>query len=161
MAEQDDRADVGMKAEQSRVGACPETLSLHDLGLRPYLYHVLSLHQISLSRLVEMTAEDVMRFEGVGESGARHIDLCLRRFGFGLRPSVAKAKPDRRLAAERRGAAFAERWFAGETLDRIAKSAGISRERVRQLIWMADPGAVKKKREMRRAARTHGQDRSE
>lgn len=132
--------------------------SLDDLELRPKMHRVLSEHQVTLSQLIEMTAEDLMCFDGIGQGGVNYLNGRLRGFGLCLRPSAPK-KSERRLAAEQRGAAFAKRWFAGETLDEIAKSSGISQGRVRQLIWVSDPRASEKKRAMRSAARNEKQAR--
>ncbi len=137
-----------LPSERGLAGA-----GLEDLGLSPRALRILSLHKVSVADLTSMTVEDLVDFAGFGQGSAHNVASALRRLGFSLRPSPPKAKSAQRLAGEQRGAVFAERWLAGETLDEIGRSSGVSRERVRQLIWMADPCAAEKKRAAR-AART-------
>jgi hypothetical protein len=130
----------------------PETLTLEDLHLAGRPYRRLAHHQVTVSALVNMTAEDLLAYPGLGEGSVASVIVCLGRFGLSLRPSPPPPEPERRRLAKERGAAMRERWVAGETLDQIAASAGISRERVRQLIWRADPNAAVARRAIRKAA---------
>ena len=131
----------------------PEALTLEDLHLASRPYRRLAHHQVTVKALVAMTAEDLLAFPGIGEGSVRNVNASLGRFGLSLRPSPPPPEPERRRLAKERGTAMRDRWVAGETLDQIATSAGVSRERVRQLIWFADPRASVTRRTIRKAAR--------
>lgn len=137
--------------DRPSVIQAPETLTLEDLRLAGRPYHLPAYHQVTVSALVTMTAEDLLAYLGIGEGSVANVIVCLGRLEISLRPSPPPPEPERRRLARERGAAMRERWVAGETLDQIATSAGISRERVRQLILLADPDAVTTRRAIRKA----------
>jgi hypothetical protein len=122
-----------------------DTLELADLGLTRRTERILERYGVTVAGLVTMTVEEALTFTGIGKSSVRNTADALRQHELALAPSPPKTELERRRAAEVRGAAMAERWLAGETLESIGRSAGLSRERVRQLIRLADPGASDRK----------------
>ncbi len=120
---------------------------LDDLELTTLPKRVLAAHGLSVRDLTELTAEDLLAIPGLGEGSVNVIKLRLRRVGLSLCPSP---EPERKRCVRERGEALRDRWFAGETLDQIAASVGVTRERVRQLIYRADPEAGNKRKALRR-----------
>lgn len=142
---------AGAATHNIHVGPASARLALADLPLAGRPARILAERQVSVADLVSMTREELLAIDGVGEGSAHNISWALRQVGLSLAPSPPRPESQQRQAARRRGAAMAERWLAGETLDSIAAGAGVSRERVRQLIWTADPRARERKLAARRA----------
>lgn len=120
---------------------------LDDLELTTLPKRVLAARGLSVRDLTELTAEDLLAIPGLGDGSVSVIKHRLGRVGLSLRPSP---EPEKKRRVRERGEELRDRWFAGETLDQIAASLGVSPERVRQIIYRADPEAGDKRRALRR-----------
>ena len=110
-------------------------LGLDQLGLAARPFHILVRAGISLDLLLTLTPTDLLAFKNLGETSVRNIEARLADCGLFLPPDPRAPATHRRDAALDRDRLLHDRHEAGETFDALATDLGVSRERVRQLIY--------------------------